>query len=69
MNTSKFVAKRLGQLVLVLLGVTLVTFLVSHVVPGDPARMLIGQRADEQTLAAMRHAMGLDKPVWIQYLN
>ncbi len=69
MNTSKFVAKRLGQLVLVLLGVTLVTFLVSHVVPGDPARMLIGQRADEQTLAAMRQALGLDKPVWIQYLN
>lgn len=69
MKNIKLVSKRLGLLLFVLLGVTLVTFLVSHVVPGDPARMLIGQRADEQTLANMRQAMGLDKPVLIQYLN
>lgn len=69
MSGIKLLAKRMSQLLIVLLGVTLVTFLVSHVVPGDPARMLIGQRADAQTLENMRHAMGLDKPVWLQYLN
>lgn len=69
MSRIKFLAKWLSQLLIVLLGVTLVTFLVSHVVPGDPARMLIGQRADAQTLESMRHALGLDKPVWFQYLD
>lgn len=69
MRTLSIIAKRLLHLVLVLFGVTIVTFLVSHVVPGDPARMLIGQRADEQTLALLRHSMGLDKPVLIQYLD
>ncbi|GAB6154697.1 ABC transporter permease [Desulfosporosinus burensis] len=69
MSRIKFLAKWISQLLIVLLGVTLVTFLVSHVVPGDPARMLIGQRADAQTLESMRHALGLDKPVWFQYLD
>ncbi len=59
----------MSQLLIVLLGVSLVTFLVSHVVPGDPARMLLGQRADAQTLENLRHVMGLDKPVWLQYFD
>ena len=69
MSGLKSVAIRISQLLIVLLGVTLVTFIVSHVVPGDPARMLLGQRADAQTLETMRHVMGLDQPVWLQYLN
>lgn len=69
MSGIKLFAKRMSQLLIVLLGVTLVTFLVSHVVPGDPARMLVGQRADTQTLESMRQALGLDKPIWLQYLN
>lgn len=69
MSGIKSVVKRLSQLLIVLLGVTLVTFLVSHVVPGDPARMLLGQRADAQTLENMRHVMGLDRPIWFQYFD
>lgn len=69
MSGIKSVLKRVSQLLIVLLGVTLVTFLVSHVVPGDPARMLLGQRADAQTLENMRHVMGLDKPIWLQYFD
>lgn len=69
MKNLRLVLSRFGQLLLVLLGVTFVTFLVSHVIPGDPARMLVGQRASEETLAAMRHALGLDQPVWLQYLH
>ena len=69
MSGLKSVAIRISQLLIVLLGVTLVTFLVSHVVPGDPARMLLGQRADAQTLENMRHVMGLDQPVWLQYVH
>lgn len=69
MRGLKSVVIRLSQLLIVLLGVTFVTFIVSHVVPGDPARMLLGQRADAQTLEHMRHVMGLDQPVWLQYLD
>ncbi|MFZ5898939.1 MAG: ABC transporter permease [Bacillota bacterium] len=69
MKNLRLVLSRFGQLLLVLLGVTFVTFLVSHVIPGDPARMLVGQRASEETLAAMRHTLGLDQPVWLQYLH
>ena len=56
-------------MVLVLLGVTLFTFIISHMIPGDPARMLVGQRASEETLLRMRAAMGLDQPVYIQYVQ
>jgi len=69
MSGLKSAVKRMSQLLIVLLGVSLVTFLVSHVVPGDPARMLLGQRADAQTLENLRHVMGLDKPVWLQYFD
>ncbi len=61
--------KRLPRLVIVLLGVTMITFAISHVIPGDPARMLVGQRASQETLDKMRSEMGLDKPLHIQYLN
>ena len=56
-------------MVLVLLGVTLFTFIISHMIPGDPARMLVGQRASEETLLRMRAEMGLDQPVYIQYVQ
>lgn len=66
---KQVIARRLALLVFVLFGVTLVTFFMSHVIPGDPARMMVGQRADEETLQAVRQQLGLDKPVWVQYLT
>lgn len=65
----RMIMKRLPRLVGVLLGVSLITFAISHVIPGDPARMLVGQRASEETLVKMRAEMGLDKPVYIQYAH
>lgn len=61
------IVKRLGLLVFVIFGVTLVTFFMSHVIPGDPASMIAGQRASEETLQSIRQQLGLDQPVWIQY--
>lgn len=66
-SIGQLVARRLSLLVLVLFGVTVITFAVSHLVPGDPARMLVGQRASEETLAKIRESLGLDKPLWVQY--
>ncbi|AOT71946.1 ABC transporter permease [Geosporobacter ferrireducens] len=65
---KQVIIKRLYLLIIVLLGVTFITFTMSHVIPGDPARMLVGQRASEETLQRVRENLGLDKPVWVQYL-
>lgn len=65
----KMIAKRLGLLIFVIFGVTLVTFFMSRVIPGDPASLIAGQRASEETLQSIRQQLGLDKPVWLQYVN
>lgn len=67
MISMSFIWKRLLHLVLVFLGVSVVTFAISHVIPGDPARMLVGPHASEEVLAAARSSLGLDQPVWVQY--
>lgn len=69
MVSMQFVLKRILHLVLVFLGVSIVTFCISHVIPGDPARMLVGPHATPETLAAARASLGLDQPIHIQYLN
>nr|WP_106781061.1 ABC transporter permease [Lysinibacillus timonensis] len=65
----KMIVKRLGFLVFVVFGVTLVTFFMSHVIPGDPASMIAGQRASEETIQSIRQQLGLDQPIWIQYFH
>jgi len=54
--------------ILVAWGVITVVFLLFHVLPGDPARMMAGQRTDESTLQNIRKDLGLDRPKYIQYL-
>jgi len=63
----RYVLWRVLALIPVLVGVTLVTFSISHLVKGDPARMMAGDMADEATLAAIRKEFNLDKPLVIQY--
>ncbi len=65
----KMILKRLLLLFLVVFGVTLMTFLMSRVIPGDPARMMVGQRASEETLQRVREQLGLDQPLWVQYVQ
>ncbi len=55
--------------ILVAWGVITVVFLLFHVLPGDPARMMAGQRADESTLKNIRMELGLDRPDYIRYLG
>ena len=59
--------QRLAYALLVLWGVVTVVFLLFHVLPGDPARMMLGQRADLNTVETIRHELGLDRPLLVQY--
>ncbi|HZT18354.1 MAG TPA: ABC transporter permease, partial [Dongiaceae bacterium] len=63
-----FVLYRPIQLVPVLIGISLVTFLLIHAIPGDPARLLLGAKATPEAIAAIHARFGLDKPVAVQYL-
>lgn len=62
-----FVIRRLGQAVVVVLGVTLVTFFLLHALPGNLARSIIGPRATPQQIATFDKQYGLDRSVWYQY--
>ena len=51
----------------VLLGVVVVTFLLLRLIPGDPARTLLGMHAPTAAVASLRHQLGLDEPIWLQF--
>ena len=62
-----FILRRIAYGFLVLVGVVTVIFLLFNVLPGDPARMMVGQRADQAALDAINRDLGLDKPMRIQF--
>jgi len=64
-----FLAKRLSQAILILIGVTLITFCLSFLMPADPVRMLAGRSATQATVESIRKELGLDKPLPIQYMK
>lgn len=69
MNLLSFLRKRFLQILPVLFGIALVVFLVVRLIPGDPARIMLGVRATEGRLAALREQLGLDLPIWEQFLR
>jgi ABC-type dipeptide/oligopeptide/nickel transport system permease component len=64
-----YVANRLVQLVIVLFGVSVVVFVTMHLLPGDVAQLLLGDHATAEQLVRLRAQLGLDQPVWVQYLR
>ncbi|HVA92034.1 MAG TPA: ABC transporter permease [Chloroflexota bacterium] len=66
-----FLIRRLLLLLPMLLGVTVVAFVVSHIIPGDPAAVNLGQYAmsDPKIVAAYRHQWGLDQPLPVQFVD
>lgn len=68
MSLLEFIFRRLISIVPVLFGVTLCMFLISHAISGDPATMIAGQRASQETLDNIRKTHGLDKPLPQQYV-
>lgn len=65
----KFILKNFLYSLLVIIGVITVTFALLYIVPGDPARMLLGQRADEESVKRVKEELGLDKPITSQYFS
>lgn len=65
----RYTVKRLLYGLLVLLGVVTLVFFLFNILPGDPARMMLGQRADAESIAIINKDLGRDKPVGLQYLN
>ncbi len=63
----RFLAGRLFQSAFILLGVTIITFGLLYLIPVDPARMIAGRSATPQTVESIRHQLGLDRPIPVQY--
>jgi ABC-type dipeptide/oligopeptide/nickel transport system permease component len=65
----RYAGRRALHAVPVLFAITLVSFLLIHLVPGDPARIMLGTRATDQQIAELREQLGLDRPLPTQYLS
>ncbi|MFB6154049.1 MAG: ABC transporter permease [Halodesulfurarchaeum sp.] len=69
MVSRRFILKRLILLLPVLIGVSTLVFSILHLAPGDPAKVIAGQRADPQQVRQVRQALGLDDPIYVQYVR
>lgn len=69
MQILRFCLMRLIQLIPVLLGITLIAFLLLRVMPGDPATLILGNRGSAEDIALLTQQLGLDRPLWHQYLT
>ena len=65
----QFILRRLGGLIFVLVGVSVLTFFLAQIVPIDPAATALGSNAREEQIEAYRKEMGLDQPAVIQYVS
>jgi len=68
MARFSFIGRRLLQLIPVLFGITVITFFLLRLIPGDPALQILGQHYTPAGAKVVRHSLGLDKPLWEQYL-
>jgi peptide/nickel transport system permease protein len=66
---SKFLLARFGSALVVLFGVSLLVFLLIHLIPGDPVEVMLGESSQPADRAALRHALGLDQPLHLQLLE
>ncbi len=65
----RYLAQRLAASTLILLGITVVTFGLTFLIPADPVRMIAGRSASAETVASIRHQLGLDRPIPVQYVT
>jgi len=62
-----YIIKRLLALIPILIGVAVIVFLIVHLIPGDPAQTMLGERASDQALEKLREDMGLNDPLPVQF--
>src|ERR1700736_1042135 len=64
----RYIVQRIVQLVPILIGISVLTFLMLHLIPGDPVLLFAGDKPlTEERAAEIRHQLGLDRPIWVQY--
>jgi ABC-type dipeptide/oligopeptide/nickel transport system permease component len=66
---AQYLARRAVSSLLVILGITIVSFVLIHLIPGDPVRIMLGGRAPQALIAQYHHELGLDRPLPEQYLR
>ena len=66
---TRYIIQRLVMLIPVLLGISIVAFSMLRLIPGDPATVMLGERATIEQIADFRERMGLNDPIYIQYLR
>ncbi|ASJ55924.1 peptide ABC transporter permease [Brevibacillus formosus] len=66
---KQYIVKRLLSGIVVLFGLSVFTFLLIHLIPGDPVRIMLGQRATVEQIESLRGELGLNKPLVVQYLD
>src|ERR1700709_1958491 len=64
---TQYIARRLVQMVPVVFGITLILFIMLRLIPGDPASVMLGERATDEAVARLDHELGLDQPIYVQY--
>jgi peptide/nickel transport system permease protein len=64
---GNYIARRLVQIIPVVFGITLILFVMLRLIPGDPASVLLGERATDAAVARINHELGLDQPIYVQY--
>ena len=62
-----YIIRRIFILIPTLLGVSIIIFLMLRMMPGDPAELLLGERATEEALHEIREHLGLNEPIYVQY--
>jgi peptide/nickel transport system permease protein len=68
MSLLRYLARRAALTIFVLFGVTLITFVISHIVPADPVVAYLGDHAPPELVERVRHQIGLDRPLPVQYV-
>ena len=66
---ARYILSRIGQAILILLGVSFITFLLLYILPADPAVQIAGRSATPETVASIRAELGLDQPLFVQYFE
>lgn len=66
---TRYVVRRVLLLIPVLLGISIVTFAMLRLIPGDPAQIMLGEHATPDAIARIRERMGLDQPIPVQYVR
>lgn len=65
---AKYLARRIIESIPVIIGVSILVFMLLHLIPGDPATVMLGERATPENVDALRERLGLNKPLYEQYL-